>query len=154
MQFAPISKNMHFQCHSLLSNTWNLWRKYCPRMHVLKAIRLNHLVQSFCAKHVDYRPEHNVNFLTSHTHPHWKCINQVAHILCWVLPEVHSIKLGHQHTWKCNWNNKLIRDKRTPDIKSSHIKSPYWETTSLHSALTTPSAPMAWLISVMMGWKW
>ena len=26
-----------------------------------------HLVQSFCAKHVDYGPEHNVNLLTSHT---------------------------------------------------------------------------------------
>ena len=34
----------------------------------------------------------------------------------------------------------------TPDTKYSHIKLPYFETTLLHSKLTNPSAPMAWLI--------
>jgi len=31
----------------------------------------------------------------------------------------------------------------TPDIKRSHNNSPYSETTSLHSTLRTPSAPIA-----------
>jgi len=40
---------------------------------------------------------------------------------------------------------KLQRQARelTPDIKRSHNISPYSETTSLHSTLRTPSAPIA-----------
>lgn len=41
----------------------------------------------------------------------------------------------------------------TPDTKYSHIKFPYLETTVLHSKLTNPSAPMAWLIWAMIAWK-
>lgn len=52
----------------------------------------------------------------------------------------------------CKGEKKIYRNrearKRTPETSRFHIKSPYCETSSLHSALTTPLAPIALLISV------
>jgi hypothetical protein len=33
------------------------------------------------------------------------------------------------------------------------MTSPYCETTALHCWLTTPEAPMAWFIMVIIAWK-
>jgi len=60
--------------------------------------------------------------------------------------------------WKCKREKyqkpkTMFNLKPTPDTKRSHIISPYWETTSLHSTLRTPSAPIAWLISATTGWN-
>ena len=46
------------------------------------------------------------------------------------------------------------RRRHTPKLRRFHIRCPYCEKTCLDSVLTTPEAPIAWLISVIESCKW